>query len=71
MADLREAKGKLRIVSDGTPVGTKVLLPDGTPLAAVTYVAWEIGTRGFAEATVKFLCAPIDVTAEAKPETGD
>jgi hypothetical protein len=56
-----------KIVSDGTPGGTRVLMPDGTPIPCVTRIEWYIGCDGSTKARVELYTASIDaiVTLES------
>lgn len=59
---------RYRIVSDGTPRGTKVLDPEGRELDMVTKVEWSIeGCDGIGVARVTLLNAEVDVVGD-EPE---
>lgn len=58
----------LRIVSDGTRLGTQLLLPDGQSLPArVTKIVWslEAGTGRLSEVCVTFVGLPLELTSES------
>lgn len=57
---------KVRIISDGTAWGTKVLMPDGTAIPNVRYVKFEIEAGGKAEAEVVLDCVAVEVLSGAK-----
>jgi hypothetical protein len=60
---------KLRIVSDGTPVGTKVLTEDGRDIsAAVLSCSWALGaTDGIAKVQLEVL-ADVELAGEITTE---
>jgi hypothetical protein len=56
---------KLKVISDGTPAGTQVLLPDGTPVPGITSVSFKIDAHGDKYFTVDFSAyAELDVVGE-------
>lgn len=64
MTDGKVRRFGLRIVSDGTPRGTRVLNAEtGEELAGVRSVLWHIGMDGFARATIEVWAVPIDAVA--------
>lgn len=48
-----ETVQQYKIISDGTPQGTKILDPDGKELKYATYVGFHIFANGFASATIE------------------
>lgn len=62
MADIKQ----LKIVSDGTPLGTRVYDADGRLITApITRISWEILPCRPAVAQVEFI-AEVEVVGEAK-----
>lgn len=57
---------KLRIVSDGTPVGSRVETEDGVPVDGVMAVAWTIEAGQMARAVVTLLRVPVELVGEAE-----
>lgn len=55
------AETKLRLVSDGTPHGTRLTTEDGTLIKGVQAVEWKIEVGGFARATVEILALAAEV----------
>ncbi len=57
---------RVRIVSDGRVQGTKVLMPDGTPIPGVRSVEILPMVAGgtVVEARVTLMCVELDVTAD-------
>lgn len=57
---------RIRIVSDGTPRGTKVFDADGEPfdMSTITAVEWSIDADGAAIARLTFCGAEIDVIGD-------
>lgn len=58
---------KLRIVSDGTALGTKVFDSDGREVVGcLTKIEWSIdGDRRVGTATLTYECVEVDVIGEA------
>lgn len=56
---------RYRIVSDGTPAGTRVFDPDGRPLdmGLVNKVEWSVEADGLGVARVTLLKVEVDVAA--------
>jgi hypothetical protein len=56
-----------RIISDGSPGGTRVLMPDGTPIPNVIRVEWYLDADGSIKARLDLYTASIDavVTLES------
>jgi hypothetical protein len=63
-----DATKRVRIVSDGTPLGTKVFNADGTPMdmGRVTKVEWSIEADGIGVARVTLRDVEIDTVAQAR-----
>lgn len=56
---------KVRIVSDGTPCGTRVEGPDGQPIPGVVSVSWNVEMGEIARATIELINVDIDAEAMA------
>jgi hypothetical protein len=57
---------KLRIVSDGTAIGTHVFDADGKPITApISRITWDVLPGGIAVARVEFF-AEVDVVGEVR-----
>jgi hypothetical protein len=56
---------KLKIDSDGTPNGTKVMTEDGTVLSGVTFVQWSLAVGHKATATIVVREVPVQLRGEA------
>lgn len=59
---------RYRIVSDGTPRGTRVLDPDGRPMDGVTKVEWSIEAGGIGVARLTFWNVEVDVAGDEAHE---
>jgi hypothetical protein len=57
---------KLRIVSDGTPKGTRVLDENDELIERVTVADWHAAVGEIPTATLKLFAMPVDVIGEAK-----
>lgn len=56
---------QVRVVSDGTPSGTRVTLSDGTRLPGVIGVSWDLDVAdATATATVRFRHVEVDVIGD-------
>lgn len=55
----------VRIISDGTPEGTKVLV-DGREMQNVTHVSWECGVHGLAIARVTMYADEVVLDGQAQ-----
>ncbi len=55
---------KLKIVSDGTPMGTRVEDEKGNRLDGVTSVEWDAGIDRLATCTLELTGVPVEVTSE-------
>lgn len=55
----------VKIVSDGQ-IGTRVELPDGTPLAGVMSITWRAAVSDFARADIELCIIEIDAVAQAR-----
>lgn len=53
-----------KIVSDGTYQGTKVLMPDGTPIPNITRIEWGISATGENWARVEMCIAGMEALQE-------
>lgn len=57
---------KIKITSDGTPEGTKIVdAVTGEPLKMVTSVVWELVAGGYPAATVHVVMPQVGLEAEA------
>lgn len=63
-----EKRTRLRIVSDGTPVGTKIYTEDGALLRGVQMVNWHLEIGGFATVQVELVGVPLDVVGLLEDE---
>ena len=57
---------KVRIVSDGTPSGTRVEGPDGQPIPGVVSVSWNVKVGKIARATIELINVDIDAVADVE-----
>lgn len=57
---------RLRISSDGTPQGTRILDENGERVKGVTEVSWRLPARSMAEACVHLAWCGVDVETEAR-----
>lgn len=64
MADRVTRIGKMRIISDGTPQGTKVLTKDGVMVDGVTRVEISIDADGFTAVTLYVIPRYVDIVFE-------
>ncbi|KVW15402.1 hypothetical protein WK91_18370 [Burkholderia cepacia] len=58
---------RYRIISDGTPRGTKVLQPDGSEMSNVVKVEWEITGDSPGIARVTLIGVEVDVVGDEHP----
>ena len=60
----------IKIVSDGTPSGTKILDTEtGKELSYVTKVSWKVDLKSpFATATLEIIKVPVEVVGNAQVE---
>lgn len=57
---------KVKIISDGTPPGTRVVNADtGEPIEHVTAIEWKIDVRDLATAVIRLRDVDVDVVGEA------
>lgn len=57
----------IKIVSDGTPNGTKVYAPSGEPLESkISKIIWSINPQGVAMARITFLHVELNVIGKQK-----
>lgn len=57
----------IKIESDGTPMGTRVLSPDGTEIKGVQSINWSIqASDGLGVATITFIEAEMAVVTEVR-----
>lgn len=56
----------LRIVSDGTPAGTKILDGEGRRLKHVKAVAWGLDVNGFARIALEVVAVPADLIGQVR-----
>jgi len=58
---------KIKIISDGTPHGTKVIDMDtGEPIAGILEVTWRVDAGGDAIAELKIYGVPVEVVGKRK-----
>jgi hypothetical protein len=57
---------RIRIVGDGTPQGTRVLMPDGTPVPGVVRVEWGLDAGPGKMAWARLTLCRVGVDVEAK-----
>ena len=57
---------QLKLVSDGTPLGTKVVDENGEVIEYITNLKWEIGVGHYAKATIEITKLPLEVVGELK-----
>lgn len=57
---------KVKIVSDGTPHGTRITDETGNPIEYVDSIDWEMRMDRLATATVRFVAIPVEVEAELR-----
>ena len=55
---------KLKIVSDGTPAGTKVFTEDGKQIEGVYFISWEIDAGSLPRATISVHNVPVELVSE-------
>lgn len=58
---------KLRIESDGTPAGTRVLDENGKAIENVVGLTWELGVGGIARCKMQLVATPVDVVGTEDP----
>jgi hypothetical protein len=68
MMDEQAAEGpvRLRIVSDGTPRGTRVEDQDGREVWGVVGVVWSIKVGRFAKASIRLVDVPVVVEGDGE-----
>ena len=60
---------KLKIISDGTPWGTKVVnVETGEVVQYVTDVEWKFASGKMAEATIKLAQVPVEIEIDKRTE---
>jgi hypothetical protein len=60
---------KVRVISDGTPVGTKVFLPDGTEIAEHAYAIDVVMAEGEpARVTLSYSLGPMEIGGQFDPD---
>ena len=57
---------RLKIVSDGTPMGTRVMTLDGQEIEDVNMVAWSITKHSLANATIGLENVPAELKAQTE-----
>ena len=65
---MADEKKKVRIVSDGTPSGTRVEGPDGQPIPGVVSVSWSVEMDEMARPTIELINVDIDAQALAEQQ---
>lgn len=60
---------RYRIVSDGTPLGTKVLDPEGRPLDMVSKIEWSIEAGGIGVARLTLINVEVDAIGDEAQES--
>jgi len=58
---------EIRITSDGTPQGTKVVDSHGDEIKGITEINWNLKAIGVASAVIRLAAIPLDAPAEASP----
>lgn len=58
---------KIKIISDGNPVNTKVVTGDGVKIDNVTSITWHCGVGGAATATIELVVTEAEVVGELLP----
>lgn len=53
---------RVKIVSNSTPAGTYLMLPDGRALDDVATIDWHLEAGELARVTVVFECIPAEIT---------
>jgi hypothetical protein len=61
---------KLRLTSDGTPQGTRVVTEDGRLIKGVQTIDWHLEIGGFARCQIEVLAVPADVVGLAEEPEG-
>lgn len=59
---------RLRIISDGTPQGTRVLDGNGRMIKGIASVTWNVDASGRAKATLTFNNVAVDVIGHEESE---
>lgn len=59
---------KLKIVSDGTPRGTKVMTESGEVIDGVNNIFWQIGVEGLSCADITIGALPLTLTVPGNAE---
>jgi hypothetical protein len=62
---------KLKIVSDGTPTGTRLLTEDGNYIEGVRSIHWEIGVDKVASAIVDIVLVPAELEVDDQRVAAD
>lgn len=60
---------RIKIISDGTKAGTRVVDERGEKVEMVTAIEWRIGAPGVADARITFRAVPVEVEADVKVKT--
>lgn len=55
---------RVRIISDGTPVGTQVFDEHGKPITYVTAIKWNIESNGLATAQLTLTQVEVDIVGD-------
>jgi hypothetical protein len=55
---------RLRITSDGTPKGTRVVTEDGKLIRGVQLVSWHLSTAEMARCTIEVRAVAVDLVGE-------
>ena len=59
---------KLKIISDGTSQGTRIVSLEGRQLRDVTKVTWSVNAGGKSKAIIEVEEVPVEVVGESKHE---
>lgn len=59
---------RLRVTSDGTPEGTRVVTEDGTLVKGVQMVSWQLTVTGMARLQVELLGVAVDLVGLVETE---
>ena len=59
---------RIKIVSNGSPAGTKVFLPDGSEIPMITEIKWSLIAGDVAK--VQITLANVEVEAEGELDQG-
>jgi hypothetical protein len=55
---------RLKIVSDGTRLGTQIMTTDGARLEGVTSIDWHLDSRGRAKCTLGIVLIDVDLESD-------